>query len=186
MKKKTGRQAPMLHGQAHTRFSLCRLAIETRTEYKQCLRHGRKAIEHYLTAGRLLLEAKAKAAHGEWLPFLKDAGIPERTARRMMGLARSGIKSDTVTDLGGITRALSWSRDQAYKAELREHCAEMLKSAGIDSSKPCGIFPDGVTMETPELVAAYCGLQWAKHGGEFGKYPKPAELVRQVAEEMRV
>ena len=67
----------------------------------------------YLAAGRLLIEAKTECQHGEWGPFLEKAGIHERQARRLMQLARSGLKADTVSDLGGVKAAL------AYLAERR-------------------------------------------------------------------
>jgi hypothetical protein len=59
-----------------------------------------EAAEAYLEAGRLLIEAKGACGHGHWLPFLARAGVHERQARRMMQLARSGLKSDTVSDIG--------------------------------------------------------------------------------------
>ena len=65
-----------------------------------------EAAEQSLKAGRLLIEAKAECRHGEWGPFLEAAGMHERRARRLMQLARSGLKSDTVSDLGGIREAL--------------------------------------------------------------------------------
>lgn len=63
-----------------------------------------------LGAGKMLIEAKGLCGHGEWLPWLKAAGIHERTARRYMALAASNLKSDTVSDLGGITPALRFLR----------------------------------------------------------------------------
>src|SRR5215207_6415924 len=59
-----------------------------------------------LEVGPLLIEAKDECRHGEWLPFLEGAGIHERQARRLMQLSRSGLKSDTVSDLG-IKRTLA-------------------------------------------------------------------------------
>lgn len=53
-----------------------------------------------LETGRLLIGAKAECRHGEWLPFVRKAGMSERKAQRLMQLARSGLKSDTVSDLG--------------------------------------------------------------------------------------
>lgn len=55
-----------------------------------------KAIE----TGTLLCQAKAQCAHGEWLPFLARSGVGDRWARRLMQIARSELKSDTVSDLG--------------------------------------------------------------------------------------
>ena len=62
-----------------------------------------KGLEHALEAGRLLLEAKAGLAHGEWLPWLKKncPGISERSTQRYMRLAdnRGALESATVADL---------------------------------------------------------------------------------------
>ncbi len=69
---------------------------------------ARTSADKALQAGALLVEAKAACRHGEWLPFLARAGMPERKAQRYMTLARSGIESDTVTDLGGIRGALEF------------------------------------------------------------------------------
>lgn len=67
------------------------------------------AIEKALEAGHLLDEARVACNHGDWLPFLHRAGMPERKAQRYMRLAKSGLKSDTVSDLGGIKAALKWA-----------------------------------------------------------------------------
>jgi hypothetical protein len=61
---------------------------------------SREAAERALEAGRLLVEAKEECRHGEWLPFLERAGVHERQERRLMQLARSGLKPDTVSDMG--------------------------------------------------------------------------------------
>jgi hypothetical protein len=58
-----------------------------------------EAAAEYLEAGHLLIEAKAECKHGEWLPFLERAGVHERQARRLMQLARSGLKADTVSEI---------------------------------------------------------------------------------------
>ena len=59
-----------------------------------------EAAEHYLQCGAILSEAKAEIGHGRWLPFLDRAGIPERTARRMMRLFRSGLTAEQLADQG--------------------------------------------------------------------------------------
>lgn len=68
----------------------------------------RTSIAKALEAGALLVQAKDACSHGEWLPFLERAGVPERKAQRLIRLARSGLKSDTVSDLGGIRATLDW------------------------------------------------------------------------------
>ncbi|WP_332716680.1 hypothetical protein [Pelagibacterium mangrovi] len=65
-----------------------------------------QSIEKAIEAGHALIVAKESAPHGTWLPFLERAEVQERKAQRLMKLAASGLKSDTVTDLGGITGAL--------------------------------------------------------------------------------
>lgn len=67
-----------------------------------------ESIDRAIEAGRLLAIARDECAHGQWLPFLKRAGVAERQAQRMMQLARSGLKSDTVSDLGGIKATLQF------------------------------------------------------------------------------
>lgn len=75
------------------------------------------AIDLAMAAGASLNEARSVCAHGEWLPFLEAAGVPERKAQRYMRLARSGLKSDTVSDLGGIKAALRWLEQARMPAD---------------------------------------------------------------------
>src|SRR5690606_7038309 len=79
-----------------------------------------ESINKALEAGQHLLAAKEECQHGEWLPFIARAGIHERQARRLMQVARSGLKSDTVSDLGGIKGALEFlaKREKAVKELL--------------------------------------------------------------------
>jgi len=65
-----------------------------------------EAAGDYLSSGRILVEAKAECGHGAWLPFLERAGIPERTARRMMRLHRAGLTPEALAEKG-IKAALS-------------------------------------------------------------------------------
>ena len=63
------------------------------------------SVDAWCGAAEFVLEARKIAGHGEWLPFLEAAGIGERTAQRMLLIAEAGLKSDIVTDLGGIAKA---------------------------------------------------------------------------------
>lgn len=83
-----------------TSNSLTVLAEQVRKAQYWAREASVEAARHYLTAGRLLCEAKAECKHGEWLPFLEAAGIHERRARRLMQLHRSGMKPDTVSEMG--------------------------------------------------------------------------------------
>ena len=73
--------------------------------------------------GALLIEAKSMLKHGEWLPWLDDAGIPVQTAQRAMKLAGYGFKNDTLSYLGGLAGALDFGaalHRVARAGELRE------------------------------------------------------------------
>ena len=99
-------------------------------------RHKRaqaEAIQAYLDCGAALNEAKAACGHGEWLPWLEDAGIPERTAQRMMKLAGADWKSDTVSDVGGIREAL-WMTQHAPAIERIVRIVDWFESSrGVDA-----------------------------------------------------
>ena len=49
--------------------------------------------------GAALADAKAECRHGEWLPLLAAAGVPERFAQRAMRYAKLLPKYDTVSHL---------------------------------------------------------------------------------------
>jgi hypothetical protein len=85
------------------------------------------ATDRVLEAGRRLVEAKETCAHGTWLPFLARAGIHQRRAQRLMALAKSGLKNDTVTHLGGQRGALRF-------LELREKSVSAF--AAIAAAEP--------------------------------------------------
>lgn len=85
----------------------------------------RTTIEKAIEAGELLCQANDEAKHGEWLPFLARAGVPERKAQRFMQLARSGLKSDTCRDLGGIKGALAFIAKRKAAVEMLSSLAEV-------------------------------------------------------------
>lgn len=105
---------------------------------------AQKAIE----AGQALIEAKSLVSHGGWLPFLADAGVPERTAQRYMTLARSGLKYDIISDLGGIAAALEFlSLRKRGAAALNEAALELERGNGPDD-------PAAAFAALPHLEAA--------------------------------
>lgn len=54
-----------------------------------------------IEAGNRLIEAKEMVPHGSWESWLaSNTGVSARSAQRYMRLARSGLKSDTVSLLG--------------------------------------------------------------------------------------
>lgn len=91
--------------------SLADLAERVKEASEACLAAQRTSIETAIKAGKLLCQAKDDCGHGLWTPFLARAGLHERTARNYMTLSRSGLKPETVSDLGGIKAALSFLAD---------------------------------------------------------------------------
>lgn len=66
---------------------LARLAREVRCEYEAADRAFESAVQHAARCGTLLIEAKAKLRHGQWLPWLREVGVPSQTASTYMRLA---------------------------------------------------------------------------------------------------
>jgi DUF3102 family protein len=84
--------------------SLADLAARIRTYHEATVEALKHSVEHAMSAGDCLIEAKAQLNHGEWLPWLQDhCRITQRTAQRYMRLSRNRdtveAKSDTMSDL---------------------------------------------------------------------------------------
>lgn len=115
-------------GPGHNR--LAELAGEIGAAHRDTITASARAAERAIATGNLLMEAKGLVKHGEWAGWLAAnvSEMSERTAQRYMRLARSGLKSATVADLG--LRAA----DEAL-AELHELAgltdAEMLTTLGL-------------------------------------------------------
>lgn len=84
------------------------LADTVRREVERYRRGSLEAHRGYLAAGAALVEAREAAKRGEWSPFIEACGIEERTAQRMMKLAKSGAKPVTVSAFGGVKGLLVW------------------------------------------------------------------------------
>jgi len=101
------------------------LADRVRAANDAVLVSKRTTIEKALEAGHLLIEAKERCKHGEWLPFLDRAGVHQRTSQRFMTLAASGLEIRHVSDLGGIRAALEHIAGVRKEAEERERDTEL-------------------------------------------------------------
>jgi hypothetical protein len=76
------------------------LQAEIREAHEAVRGHATAAAERALAAGAMLAEAKSLCRHGQWAGWLKQTGIPARSAQRYMTLHRGGLKSAIVADLG--------------------------------------------------------------------------------------
>ena len=64
-----------------------------------------RSVEAWIACAYILAEARELAGHGEWGAFVDETGIPERTVRRMIRIARAGLQIGHVADLGGVRAA---------------------------------------------------------------------------------
>jgi phage N-6-adenine-methyltransferase len=66
------------------------VAADINLAHREAQQYAAKAVERALTAGDLLLEAKTRVAHGQWLPWLKEncPDISTRTIQNYMRVAR--------------------------------------------------------------------------------------------------
>jgi hypothetical protein len=77
-----------------TSNSLADLAARIRSKHGESALAIRCGLDHAIACGRLLLEARARLEHGQWLPWLREhCGVPERSARRYMELAAYASES---------------------------------------------------------------------------------------------
>jgi hypothetical protein len=68
---------------------LAEIAEKINAEHAQALDHARASITHARNAGVLLLEAKKRWGHGQWLPWLEaNVQFSERTAQAYMRVAK--------------------------------------------------------------------------------------------------
>ena len=120
----------------------------------QAARLRRRSIQNWLDCAAILAEAREIAAHGQWLQFLADAGIPNRTAQRMLRLHAAGIKCVTVTHLGGIRATLDFlaTADRAmanWRAAVKEAEGSDAYSTLLQSA-PGGPLEAIPFLDTPE------------------------------------
>lgn len=123
------------------------LADEIRQADAAARRSAQALAEAALEAGHKLLEAKELVGHGNWLPWLKEhCQLTERTAQRYMRLAGSGLKSDTVTDLGirGALDAIAAQKDPRTEA-----LATMMRECGLRGEYAVDgiIFPEDLSYQ---------------------------------------
>jgi hypothetical protein len=68
--------------------ALALLAEQINIEHQAAERDLNAGLQHALEAGRLLMQAKGRVEHGEWLPWLsKNVTFSDRTARAYMQIA---------------------------------------------------------------------------------------------------
>ena len=120
--------------------NLADLGAEINEQHTLAIQHASKALEHAFTCGELLIEAKSKARHGQWLPWLREnISFSERTCQSYMRLVqrKRQIRS-SAADLSvrGALQHLSTPR-RYDRATLDEEVTEWLAQlAEITATRP--------------------------------------------------
>jgi hypothetical protein len=104
------------------------LAVAIEAEHQAAHQAARSALEHALQCGRLLLEAKERVEHGEWLPWLEaNTRVGPWQAQKYMRLATAALegKCDSASHLTieGALTALADHRE-AKKHPIRTKAAD--------------------------------------------------------------
>ena len=110
-------------------------------------RYNEARIECALDCGVWLYRLRKAFPHGQYQSALASVGLPARTARRWVMLARSGVDAATVDAAGGL-RATEEALASFIKPMLWENVAAQRKALGIskDSCPHCaanGGWPNG-------------------------------------------
>ena len=111
--------------------------------------------------GRELAAAKGRCKHGQWLPFLKAAGISETTARRMMDYTKA-IDADPSIDPGKALPPVYAVLGNGKSTKLAD--LENGKTANLEDLNP--------GEKLPELVELLLetGLDLIRRGQETADY----------------
>jgi Protein of unknown function (DUF3102) len=122
---------------------------------------AREAVQHAITAGRLLLDAKGRLPHGDFQPWLKqNCGFNERTAQRYMHVAR-------VWD----------SLDDKKRHDVSQLALRRFLKSFPSQPRPRGSAkaPSGATLPTDYACPWGCGFEWQ------GINPKPPTQSHPLA-----
>ena len=96
---------------------------------------ARRSTDAKLEAGALLIEARAESRRGQWKPVLARAGIDERTARRWMQAARSGLSAEDIDARGGVRAVLRTLADERREGEKADRVTVIEPGADARSER---------------------------------------------------
>ena len=88
---------------------------------------GRRAAESVRDLGVALAAAKGDCRHGEWLPFLAAAGVPERFAQRAIRYSKLLPKSVNLSDLPAPSKLLGEAATPYSTGDLARDCSALLQ-----------------------------------------------------------
>jgi hypothetical protein len=113
------------------------LAARIRHAHASTQNHAENAVRWAMDAGHRLIEAKELVPHGQWASWLQtNCHLSARTARRYMQLARSGLETATVADLGirGAAEAIAKRKPEAEAEPADDGPLAGLSQAALDEA----------------------------------------------------
>ena len=133
---------------------------------------AKTAAERAIDAGNALIEAKRLCNHGEWLPWLREnCALAERTAQLYMKVAKSGLGSATIADLGlnAAAQAVVLRMADPFDGDSEEAVREwsLFLLWGVKWGKP------------GEAAEAYC--HWLRRNG----WETPSQWLGMDGDEFR-
>jgi hypothetical protein len=179
---------------------LTTLAASINAEHAQAQAAAGAAVEHARRCGELLIEAKSKTNHGEWLPWLMAncPDIAERTAQAYMRVARACLSNpDTATKLrdGTVRGALEhltqpksatvadlppWSGDDVSWLPKGDRVAFLFGDDG-DDSRMIAVWESEEHAGYYHLIQVYPGDVVGDTGGMLGNYrPALADAMTMI------
>jgi hypothetical protein len=142
-RKRSNKKITVIPPRAITKRSLTDLAKQINAEHLKIVSALRTGLRHAITAGSLLIAAKTKLKHGQWLPWLRaKCQISERTAQLYMQLADHAPEIESKCE---IVADLTVREAIALIAKTDESEAESLAQQQPDASEADNNTPAAVT-----------------------------------------
>jgi Protein of unknown function (DUF3102) len=132
------------------------LAAEIRKAHADVQDAAKMAAQRAIEAGHALIEAKELVQQGGWLPWLREnCALAERTAQLYMKIAKSGLESATVADLGlqGAAEAVIFHVDLWSELSQPENVEWRVFTLFL--ARECGWHIEG----------AIAHIEWLRRGG---------------------
>ena len=105
----------------HPQKGLEELKREAVSAYRETHQLARDTVASAWETGKLLTEIKSRLNHGEWLPWLKSAGIPQRTASDWMRISQISSAANLTSIRAALKEASFLSDLERIWPNYRDH-----------------------------------------------------------------
>ena len=105
----------------HHQEGLEELKREAVSAYRETHQLARDTVASAWETGKLLTEIKSRLNHGEWLPWLESAGIPQRTANDWMRISQISSAANLTSIRAALKEASFLSDLERIWPNYRDH-----------------------------------------------------------------